>query len=110
MEWEQQLNITKTGYKLAKIWFEMRLKAHGTYIQNSGGRTAGRHNYKTANSMANIGDKIKDYIAKLAGASIANNNAVANMREAGKSKDAELALMAKQISQLTTTIHQAHCE
>jgi hypothetical protein len=54
--------------------------------------------------MADFGNEIKDYIAKLAGASIAKNNAVANIREASKSKDAELALMAKQISQLTTAI------
>ena len=89
MEWEQQPNITKTDYALAKNWFEMRVKAHNTYIQNSGSGTAGRHNYESANSMADIGNEIKDYIAKLAGASIANNDAFANMREASKSKDAE---------------------
>ena len=54
--------------------------------------------------MADIGNEIKDYIAKLAGVSIAINNAITNMREAGKSKDAKLALMAEQISQLTTAI------
>ncbi len=104
MEWEQQPKITKTDYALAKIWFEMRVKAHNMYIQNSGGGTAGRHNCESANSMADIGNEIKDYIARLAGASIANNDAVTNMREAGKSKDAKLALMAKKISQLTTAI------
>ncbi len=104
MEWEQQPNITKTNYALAKIWFEMRVKAHNTYIQNSGGGTAGRHNYKSANNMADIGNEIKDYITKIACMSIANNNAVANMREAGKSKDTKLALMANQISQLTAAI------
>ena len=104
MEWEQQPIATKTDYTLAKNYFEMRVKAHDTYIQNSGGGTAGRHSYKSANSMADIGDEIKDYIAKIASASVANHDAVANMREAGKSKDAELALIATQISQLTAAI------
>ncbi len=54
--------------------------------------------------MADIGDKIKDYIAKIASASVANHDSVANMRKAGKSKDAELALIATQISQLTAAI------
>jgi hypothetical protein len=54
--------------------------------------------------MANIGNKIKDYIAKIASASITNNNAVANMRKANKSKDSKLTAMAPQIKQLTAAI------
>jgi hypothetical protein len=104
MEWEQQPVAAKTNYTRAKNHFEMQVKAHNTYIQNSGGGTAARYNYNSANNMANIGNKIKDYIAKITCASITNNNAVANMREANKSKDAKLTAMAAQIKQLTAAI------
>ena len=51
--------------------------------------------------MADIGDKIKDYIAKIASSSVINDDVVANMREADKEKDAEMAEMSAQIKQLT---------
>lgn len=59
---------------------------------------------QSANNMADIGDKIKDYIAKIASASVANNDAVANMCKSGKNKDAKFAQMAAQISLLTAAI------
>jgi hypothetical protein len=77
MEWEQKPSATKTDYTRAKDNFEARVKAHDTYIQNSGGTTAGCNNYDSTNNMADIGDKIKDYIAKIISASITNNDAVA---------------------------------
>ena len=51
--------------------------------------------------MADIGDEIKDYIAKIASSSVTNDDVVANMREADKKKDAEMANMSAQIKQLT---------
>jgi hypothetical protein len=54
--------------------------------------------------MADIGDKINDYIAKIASASVTNDNVVANMREADKKNDAEMAEMSTQIKQLTATV------
>ena len=54
--------------------------------------------------MANIGDKIKDYIAKIASSSVTNEDIVANMHEADKKKDAEMAEMSAQIKQLTAAI------
>jgi hypothetical protein len=65
---------------------------------------AGCNNYDSTNNMANIGNKIKDYIAKNASASITNNDAVTNMYESNKSKDAKLTVMAAQIKQLTAAI------
>jgi hypothetical protein len=44
MEWEQKPPATKTDYTSTKNHFEMRVKAHNRYIQNSGGGTAGRNN------------------------------------------------------------------
>jgi hypothetical protein len=54
--------------------------------------------------MANIGDEIKDYIAKIASSSVTNDDIVANMREADKKKDAEMANMSAQIKQLTAAV------
>jgi hypothetical protein len=97
-------STTKTNYTSAKNHFGTRVKAHDTYIQNSGDGTAGCNNYDSANNMADIGNKIKDYITKIASASITNNNAIANMRKANKSKDTKLTSTAAQIKQLTTAI------
>ena len=94
MEWEQQPINIKTDYALAKNHFELKVKAHETYIQKSSSDAAGHNKYESANNMADIGDKIKDYIAQMA----------ANMREADKKKDAEMADMAAQIKQLTVSV------
>ena len=104
MEWEQQPINIKTDYDLAKNHFKLKVKAHNTYIQNSSSGAAERNKYESANNMANIGNEIKDYIAKMARASVTNDNIVANMREADKKKDAEIAEMSAQIKQLTVTV------
>ena len=44
------------------------MKVTGTYAQNTGGGTAGRNKYESANNMAYIGDEIHEYIANLASA------------------------------------------
>jgi ribosomal protein L31 len=104
MEWEQQTINIKTDYVLAKHHFELKVKAHDTYSQNSSGGAAGRNKYESANNMADIGDEIKNYIAKMASASVTNDDVVANMREAEKKKDAEMADIAAQIKQLTASV------
>ncbi len=71
----------------AKAHFEAIVKAHNTYAQNSGGGTAGRHTYESANSMADLGDEIKDYIAKLMSTSVTNNNGLANIKDTVRTKD-----------------------
>jgi len=60
MESEQQPINIKTDYPLAKNHFELKVKAHNTYLQNSSSGTAGRNRYESANNMADIGDEIKD--------------------------------------------------
>ncbi len=105
MEWEQQPINIKTYYNLAKHHFKLKAKEHDTYIQNSSSRAMGRNKYESANNMVDIVDEIKDYIAKIASrASITNTNVIANMHEADKKKDAEMAEMSTQIKQLTATI------
>ena len=54
--------------------------------------------------MADIGNEIKDYIAKIASSSITNDDVVTNMREADKKKDAEMAEMSTQIKQQTAAV------
>ena len=54
--------------------------------------------------MADIGDEIKDYIAKMVSASITNDDIIANMHEADKKKETEMAEMSMQIKQLTTAV------
>ena len=104
MEWEQQPINIKTDYPLAKQHFELKVKAHDTYLQNSSSGATGRNKYESANNMADIGDEIKDYIAKIASSAVTNNDVVTNMREADKRKDAEMANMSAQIKQLTAAV------
>jgi hypothetical protein len=54
--------------------------------------------------MADISDEIKDYIVKIASSSVTNDDVVANMHEADKKKDAEMADVSAQIKQLTTAV------
>jgi hypothetical protein len=90
MEWEQQPINIKTNYPLAKQYFELKVKAHDTYLQNSSSGATGRNRYKSANNMADIGDEIKDYITKIASSSVTNDDVVANMREADQTADCSL--------------------
>ena len=92
MEWEQQPINIKTDYALAKNHFELKVKAHDTYLQNSSNGATGRNKYKSANNMADIvGDEIKDYIAKIASSSVTNDDVVANMRDADHPAAAAIA-------------------
>ena len=104
MDWEQQPINIKTNYSVAKLHFELKVKAHDMYLQNSSSGATGHNKYESANNMAGIGDKIKDDIVKIANSSITNDDDVANMHEANKKKDAEMAEMLSQIKQLTTTL------
>ncbi len=67
MDWEQQPTNINTNYPLAnKLHFELKVKVHGTYLQNSNSGATGCNKYESATNMADIGDEIKDYIAKIA--------------------------------------------
>jgi hypothetical protein len=98
LEWEKQPNATKTNCDSAKDYFEALVKATDTYKQNSRGGTARRNKYKSANQLADYGNKIHEYIAKIASASAsaANANATTNQFEA----------MVAQIKALTNAVPQ----
>jgi hypothetical protein len=100
LTWEQQPPNIKTDYDEAKRYFERIVKATDTYEQNAGGGTAGRNRYKSANQMADYGDKIREYIKQLASAGAASaTNAAANMQTKDK-----LSTMMAEIKKLTATI------
>jgi hypothetical protein len=98
LEWEKQPNATKTDYNRANYYFEALVKATDTYKQNARGGTAGRNKYESANQLADYGNKIHEYIPKIAGASAsaANANATTNQSEA----------MVVQIKALTNAVAQ----
>jgi hypothetical protein len=104
MDWESKPARIKTDYAQAKSHFEALVKAHDTYIQNSGGGTVGRRGYESANSMAELGDEIKEYIAKLTSTSITNNDALANIRDTVRTKDSQIEAMAAQLKLLSDTV------
>jgi hypothetical protein len=104
MEWESKPTPIKSDYDQAKRHFELLVKAHDTYVQNSGGGTAGRNNYESTNNRAGIGDEIKEYIAKLASTSINNNDALANIRNTVHTKDMQIDAIAAQLKSLADTV------
>jgi hypothetical protein len=105
MEWESKPTPIKSNYNQAKRHFELLVKAHDTlYVQNSGGGTTRRNNYESANNMARIGDKIKEYIAKLASTSINNNDVLAKIRDTVCTKDMQIDVMAMQLKSLANTV------
>ena len=87
MDWKHKSTVIKTDYTRARAHFEALVKLHDMYAQNSQGGTTGHHAYESANSMANLGDEINDYIAKLVSTSITNNNMLANIRDTVRTKD-----------------------
>ncbi len=100
LEWEQQATATKTDNKLAKQYFEALVKTTNTYKQNAGGGTAGPNKYKSANQLADCGDKIRNYIAQIASGVAANNDHAANTQ----AKDTQFDAMSAKIKALTKAI------
>ena len=91
LDWEKKSTAVKSNYTNAKTYFEDLVKATDTYKQNAGGSTTSRNKYKSANQLADCGNEIRDYIAKITSAAAANNDHAAlsslinlGMQHAGK--------------------------
>jgi hypothetical protein len=95
LDWEKQPTATKTDYNAAKNYFEALVKAADTYEMNAGGGTTGRNKYESANQLADYGNKIWEYIAKIAGVSASSQAANAD------ATTKQVAEMAAQIKVLT---------
>jgi hypothetical protein len=91
---------TKTDYNAAKNYFEALVKATDTYVMNAGGVTTGRNNYESANQLADYGEEIWEYIAKIAGVSASSQAANADVTTK------QVAEMAAQIKALTEAFTQ----
>jgi hypothetical protein len=100
LNWEQQATATKTNYKLAKQYFEALVKATDTYKQNAGRGTPGQNKYKSANQLTDCGNEIRNYIAQIACATVANNDHAANTQ----SKDTQFDVMSVQIKALIEAV------
>ena len=69
--WENKPILIKDDYAKAKLYSKTLVKDFKTYTQNRGGGAA-KTGYKSANQMADVGDKIRKYIQELASATVAD--------------------------------------
>ena len=79
VDWENKPVNIKDDYDEAKLYFEGLVQDFKTYMQNSGGGS-GKMGYKSANQMADVDDKIRKYIQKIANASVASNKKQSNLQ------------------------------
>jgi hypothetical protein len=107
LEWEKQPNATKTNYDSTKDYFEALVKATNTYDQNARGGTAGRNKYKSANQLADYGNEIREYIAKIASASASAANATATTNQF-KAMAAQIKVLTNAVAQLAVTKENAN--
>jgi hypothetical protein len=107
LDWKKQPNATKTDYNSAKDYFEALVKATDTYKQNAGGGTTGRNKYESANQLADYGNKIHEYIAKIASASASAANANATTNQF-KAMAAKIKALTNAVAQLAVTKENAN--
>jgi hypothetical protein len=93
--WENKPIVIKVDYDQAKLYFVTLVRDFETYTQNSGGG-AEKTGYKSANQMADVGDKIRKYIREIASAT--------NISNATKAKDAQINSITAQIKLLTNIV------
>ncbi len=103
LAWEKQPTATKTDFDAAKNYFEALVKATDTYEMNAGGGTTGRNKYESANQLADYGNEIREYIAKIVGVSVGAASSQAANADATTKQFAE---MAAQIKALTAAVTQ----
>ncbi len=96
VDWENKPIASKDDYNKAKLYFEGLVQDFETYMQNSGGNSA-KMGYKSANQMADVGNKIQKYIQEIASATVASNKKTAkwaaNVSKEVKAKDDQLKAM-----------------
>ena len=94
LEWEKQPISTKTNWLPAKAYFKDLIKATDTYLQNVGRNTSSRNRYESASNIADAGDEIREYIARIATTAQGNNHA------------SQFNAMAAQIKVLTEAVEK----
>ncbi len=98
--WEKKSTAVRSNYNNAKTYFEDLVKATDTYEQNAGGGTTSRSKYESANQLADCGNDIRDYIAKIASAAAANSDHAANTQ----AKNTQFEAISAQIKALTEAV------
>jgi hypothetical protein len=104
LAWEKQPTATKTNYDAAKNYFEALVKAMDTYKMNAGGGTSGCNKYKSANQLANYGNEIREYIAKIAGVSVGAASSQAANADATTKQVAEMTVKIKVLTAAVTQL------
>ncbi len=100
LNWEKKSTAVKSNYTNAKTYFEDLVKPTDAYEQNAGGGTTSRNKYESANQLADCGDEIPDYIAKIASAAAANSDHAANTQ----ATNTQFEAMSVQIKALTNAV------
>ena len=106
MMWENKAIAIKDNFDKAKMYFKGLIKDYKVYAQNSGDM-AGKHNFKCANqaAKANAGNKLRQYIARIAQAAVAQEEQATHIRDSTKASSNAMAMQIKvmldQIAQLT---------
>jgi hypothetical protein len=109
MEWENKTIAIKDDFDEAKMYFKGLVKDYEVYAQNSSG-TAGKHKFESANQAAEAhhGNELRQYIAGIAQAAVAQEEQAANIRDSTKASSnamaAQIKVMLDQIVQLTKTM------
>jgi hypothetical protein len=106
LTWEQQPALIKTNFDQTKAYFERIIKATDVYEQNSGSSSAHGNKYESANQMADIGDKLHEWIQQIASYG-ANNEQATNTQATKKiiSMEAEIKKLPAMISQIASKMN-----
>ncbi len=101
LTWEQSSAIIKTGFDQTMAYFEKIVKATKVYTQNTGSNYTQCNKYKSANQMANYGNKQQEWIQHIASIS-ADNKFSANTQATNKisSMEAEMKKLTAAIAQM----------
>jgi hypothetical protein len=108
-EWENKTIAIKDDFDEAKMNFEGLVKDYEVYVQNSGG-TVGKHKFESANQAAEAhrGNKLRQYIAGIVQAVVAQEEQAANIPDSTKASSnamaAQIKVTSDQIAQLTKTM------
>jgi hypothetical protein len=83
LTWEQLPAIINTNFDQTKAYFKKIVKAVNVYKQNTGGNSVQCNKYKSANQMADYGNKLREWIQQIA-SNGANNKLAANTQATKK--------------------------
>jgi hypothetical protein len=97
---EQSSAIIKANFDQTKAYFEKIVKTTDVYKQNTGGNSVRCNKYKSANQMANYGNKLQEWIQQI------TSNGANNELAAKKQATNKIASMEAEIKKPTVAIAQ----